>query len=99
MIAVVTPIRTARTHTEARGEPSGMTAEFTDKHVDKRVVAANGTEVGTVDHGSMYVAVGPDADRDTLEDLRWTGVVNREVHHLDDHFIANITEDTVRLSV
>ena len=79
-----------------------MTAEFTDKHVGKQVVAANGTEIGTVDHvdhGSMYVAVGPDADRDTLEDLRWTGVVNREVHHLDDHFIANITEDTVSLSV
>jgi len=79
-----------------------MTAEFTDKHVGKRVVAADGTEIGTVDHvdhGSMYVEVAAGADRDTLEDLRWTGTVNREVYHLNDNFVANITEDTVRLNV
>ena len=79
-----------------------MTADFTDKQVDKRVVAADGNEVGSVDHvqhGSLYVRVGPDADRDTLDELRWTGTVNREVYHLRHEFVADITDDVVRLNV
>ncbi|WP_440007756.1 hypothetical protein [Halomicrococcus sp. SG-WS-1] len=77
-------------------------ADFTEKQVGKRVVAANGVQVGTVDDvrdGSLYVTVSSGADRDTLEDLEWEGVVNQEVHHLRHQYIGDITDETIRLSV
>lgn len=77
-------------------------AEFTDRQVDKRVVAADGTDVGTVSdvrNGSLYVEVGPDADRETVEELGWSGVVHQEVHHLRHQYVSDVTDDVIRLSV
>jgi hypothetical protein len=77
-------------------------ASFTEKQVGKRVVAANGTEVGTVAevrNGSLYVEVGPDADRETLNDLDWSGVVHREIHHLRHQYVSDVTDNAIRLSV
>lgn len=79
-----------------------MVAQFTEKHVGKRVVDQNGLSVGTVSdvrNGTLYVEVGPDADPDTLSELGWDGTVNRQVHELPDPYVSNITDDTVRLNV
>lgn len=79
-----------------------MAAKFAEKHVGKRVVDANGVEVGTVSdvrEGDLYVEVGPDADRDTLSELGWDGVVNQEVHRLRDQHVSNVSETVVRLNV
>lgn len=79
-----------------------MTADYTDKQLDKRVVDQKGVEVGTVTdvrNGDLYVTVGPKADRDTLDDLRWTGTVNQEVHQLRHEFIGDVSEHEIRLNV
>jgi len=79
-----------------------MVAQYTDKHLGKRVVDQNGVEVGTVNdvrNGDLYVEVGPDADSETLSDLNWDGTVNQEVHRLRDQYVSNITDTTVRLNV
>lgn len=72
------------------------------EHVDKRVVAQDGHTVGSVAEvrdGSLHVAVDPDADRETLDELGWDSAVNREVHELDDRHVSRITDETVRLRV
>lgn len=77
-------------------------AEFTDEQIGKRVVDGDGVEVGTVSDvrdGSLYVEVAPDADRETLSNLRWDGTVNRDVHHLESEFVSNVREHTIRLRV
>lgn len=79
-----------------------MVAEFTEEQVGKRVLDQEGVEVGTVAEvrdGSLYVEVAPDADRETLSNLRWDGTVNQEVHHLQAEFVSNVREDTIRLRV
>ena len=79
-----------------------MVAQFTDRHVGKRVVDQGGVEVGTVEDvrdGDLYVEVGADADPDTLSELNWDGVVNQDVHRLPDQFVSNITDTVVRLNV
>lgn len=79
-----------------------MVAQFSDKHIGKKVVDQNGVEVGTVNdvrNGDLYVEVGPDADAETLSELQWDGTVNRQVHHLRDRYVSNITDTTVRLNV
>ncbi|WP_435154872.1 hypothetical protein [Haladaptatus sp. DFWS20] len=77
-------------------------ADFTDKQVGKRVVAANGIEVGvvkTVRNGTRYVEVGSDVRGETTIELGWDGTVHHSVHELKRQFIADITDDTIRLSV
>lgn len=77
-------------------------AEFTDVQIGKRVVDQDGVEVGTVSDvrdGSLYVEVAPDADRETLSNLRWDGTVNRDVYHLESEFVSNVRENTIRLRV
>lgn len=77
-------------------------ADFSDDHVGKRVVAQNGVEIGTVDHvsgGDLFVAVEPDAERETLSDLGWDGPVNQDSRRLSDEYVSNITENAVRLRV
>ena len=79
-----------------------MVAQFTDDQIGKRVVDQAGVEVGTVADvrdGSLYVEVAPDADRETLSNLRWDGTVNQEVHHLQSEFVSNVREGTIRLRV
>lgn len=79
-----------------------MVAEFTEEQIGKRVVDQDGVEVGTVTEvrdGSLYVEVAPDADRETLSNLRWDGTVNRDVHHLQSEFVSNVREETIRLRV
>ena len=73
-----------------------------EDHVGKRVVAQSGNRVGTVAEvrdGTLHVEVGPDADRDVLDQLNWDGIVNREVHELEGRYISNISDDVVRLRV
>ncbi|MGM0591136.1 MAG: hypothetical protein ACQETI_05800 [Halobacteriota archaeon] len=79
-----------------------MVAAFTDRQIGKRVVAQNGVEIGEVAdvrNGSLYVSIGPDVDRDVTSELRWGGAVNQSMNKLQDTFIADITEDVVRLNV
>lgn len=77
-------------------------AEFTDEQVGKRVVDADGGTVGEVTdvrNGSLYVTVGPDADPEVVDRLRWDGPVHQQPHHLQSQFVADVTEDVVRLNV
>lgn len=77
-------------------------ADFTDKQVGKRVVAANGIEVGvvkTVRNGTLYVEVGSNASGETPTKLGWDGTVHQSVQELKRQFIADITDDAIRLSV
>ena len=71
-------------------------------HVGKRVVAQSGNEVGTVSEvrdGTLRVEVGADADPDVLDQLGWDGVVNQEVHELEDRYVSTVTDQTIRLRV
>lgn len=82
--------------------PTPVSADSTDEHVGKRVVAQNGRTVGSVEdvrNGSLYVTVGPDADRETLGELGWDSTVNQEVHELNDRHVSTITDETIRLRV
>jgi len=77
-------------------------AEFSDDHVGKRVVAQNGTRLGTVEDvrdGDLRVAVDPDADRDAVSRLGWDGQVNQDVHRLEDRYVSNVTGETIRVRV
>lgn len=77
-------------------------ADYSDQQVGKRVVAQNGTTVGEVsdvDDGDLVVTVAPDVDRDVVDHLDWDGVVNRERHRLNDRYVSNVREQTVRLRV
>lgn len=79
-----------------------MCADFTDEEAGKRVVAQDGSEVGTVEEvrdGELYVGVGPDANGETLDQLGWGGVVEQEVHQLRQRFVSNVSERTIRLRV
>ena len=79
-----------------------MVAQYTERHVGKRVVDQRGVEVGTVEDvrdGDLYVDVGGDADPETLSELNWDGVVNQAVHRLPDQYVSNIGDSIVRLNV
>lgn len=79
-----------------------MVAEFTDEQIGARVVDQAGVDVGTVSDvrdGSLYVEVAPDADRETLSNLRWDGPVNRDVRRLRSRFVSDVSDDVVRLRV
>ncbi len=79
-----------------------MDSEFTDEQIGKRVVGANGTDIGVVKavrRGTLHVEVGPDANPKTLDELGWTGIVHQSVHRLPGRYIADITDEVVRLSV
>jgi hypothetical protein len=58
-------------------------ADYSDDHIDKRVVTRSGVEIGSMQEirdGDMYVAVEPDAD--AVSQIGWDGTVNRDVHRL-----------------
>lgn len=77
-------------------------ADFSSDHVGKRVVAQSGAEIGTVDHvrdGDLFVAVDPDADRETVSNLGWDGPVNQDSERLTDEYVSDVTETTIRLRV
>ena len=77
-------------------------ADFSDDHVGKRVAAQSGAEIGTVDNvrdGDLFVAVEPDADRETVSNLGWDGPVNQDAHRLPDEYVSNVSDSTVRLRV
>jgi hypothetical protein len=77
-------------------------ADYSDDHIDKRVVTQSGVEIGTVQEirdGDMCVAVEPDADADAVSQIGWDGTVNRDVHRLPDQYVSNVTDTTVRLRV
>ncbi|WP_276302025.1 hypothetical protein [Halorussus lipolyticus] len=76
-------------------------ADYSDDQLDKRVVAQSGVEIGFVEEvrdGDLYVAVEPDAD-DAVSQLGWDGMVNQDVHHLEDRYVSNVTDATIRLRV
>lgn len=78
-----------------------MASNFSDA-VGKRVVAQNGTPVGTVTEvrdDELVVEVSGEIEDETLGELRWEGVVNQEQKRLNPKFISTITEETVRLRV
>ncbi|MFB6178952.1 MAG: hypothetical protein ABEI77_04430 [Halorientalis sp.] len=76
--------------------------EFTDEQLGKRVVAQNGSTIGKVTdvrHGDLWVTIDADADRDVLDELHWTGVVNQETERLNHRYISTIREQIIRLGV
>ena len=79
-----------------------MAAQFDDDSIGKRVVDHQGVEVGTVSDvrdGTLYVEIVPDAPAETISDLNWDGVVNREVHRLETEYVSTVSDDIVRLNV
>jgi hypothetical protein len=75
-------------------------ADYSDDHIDKRVVTRSGVEIGSMQEirdGDMYVAVEPDAD--AVSQIGWDGTVNRDVHRLPDQYVSNVTDTTVGLRV
>ena len=79
-----------------------MTANFTDKQVGKRVVDQKGIEVGTVAFvrdGDLHVEVSPDADEETLSELRWSGTVHQDTEKLRHEHVGDVGEDVIRLNV
>jgi hypothetical protein len=94
-------VPTAPTHS-CCGTELGRMADFSDDHVDRRVVAQSGAELGTVEDvrdGDLHVAVEPDADADAISELGWDTTVNQDVHRLPDQYVSNVTENAVRLRV
>lgn len=83
-------------------DPTLGMAEFTDRHVGKRVVDQDGTQLGEVtgvENGRLRVTIVEGADRDTIDQLNWDYITNQETHRLNDRYVSNIDEDTVRLGV
>ena len=79
-----------------------MTANFTDEQVGKRVVDQKGVEVGIVESvrdGDLWVEVGPDADEETLSNLRWSGTVHQETEKLRHEHVGDVGENVIRLNV
>ena len=77
-------------------------ADFSDEYLDKRVVTQSGATLGTVTdvrNGDLHVEVEPDADGDALTQLGWDGTVNQNVHRLEDRYVSNVTDETIRLRV
>lgn len=79
-----------------------MAGNFTDEQVEKRVVDQKGVEVGAVAYvrdGDLYVEVGPKADNETLEELRWDGMVHQDAQKLHHEHIGDVGESVIRLNV
>jgi hypothetical protein len=81
-------------------------ADYSDEHAGKRVVAASGVEIGSVEEvrdGDLYVAVEPAddevADNEAVAELGWDGPVTQDLHRLPDRYVSNITDNTIRLRV
>lgn len=77
-------------------------AEFSDDHIGKRVVDQGGSELGEVtgvENGRLRVTLSEEADRDTVDHLNWDYITQQETHRLNDKYISNIDEETVRLRV
>ena len=77
-------------------------ADFSEDHIGKRVVDQSGVEIGTVEHvrnGDLYVNVTAEDVNETVNELGWEGPVEQDVQHLQDEYVSNITENTVRLRV
>ena len=77
-------------------------ADFSEDQIGKRVVAQNGTEIGTVEDvrdGDLYVNVTVEDVNETLSELNWDGPVSQDVQHLQDQYVSNVTENAIRLRV
>jgi len=77
-------------------------AEFTERHVGKAVRDQDGGLVGQVtgiENGSFRVTLDAAADQEVVDHLGWGGRTNQETHVLNDRYVSNIDDDTVRLRV
>lgn len=78
-----------------------MTVALTEDEVDKTVVDAEGTEVGTVveiHHGAAHVS----ADEETVEKLQTRlpqGGIDDRTYAVHDESVAEITDDRLVLDV
>lgn len=76
-----------------------MCATFTDDDEGKRVVNANGDEIGIVEHveaGTAHVDPDPGITDSIRSTLGW-GDADEETYSLDDSNVESITDDEVRL--
>ncbi|MFP8951501.1 PRC-barrel domain containing protein [Natrialbaceae archaeon A-arb3/5] len=76
-----------------------MCAEFTDDDEGKRIVNAEGEEVGmieSVEDGTAHVDPDPGMTDTIKSKLGW-GDVDEETYELDDTNVEAITDDEVRL--
>ena len=77
-------------------------ADFSEDHIGKRVVDQGGTQLGevtSVENGRLRVTLVEGADRDTVDHLKWDYITQQETHRLNDKYISNIDEDTIRLRI
>ncbi|WP_459193739.1 hypothetical protein [Halosimplex sp. J119] len=77
-------------------------AEYSEEQVGKRVVSQDGAEIGEVsgiDDGSLVVRVTVGNNNDVVDHLDWDVRTNREEHTLNDRYVSNVRENTIRLRV
>jgi sporulation protein YlmC with PRC-barrel domain len=76
-----------------------MCASFTDDDEGKRVVNANGEEIGMVKNVSGGTAhIDPDPGMtDTIKSKLGWGDTDEETYPLDDDNVESITDDEIRL--
>ncbi|QFU83572.1 hypothetical protein [Natronorubrum aibiense] len=76
-----------------------MTPEFTDDDIGKRVVNANGEEVGLVadvEHGTAHVEPDPGITDTIKAKLGWGGT-DDDAYPLQEGSVARVTDDAVHL--
>lgn len=76
-----------------------MCATFTDDDEGKRIVNANGDEVGIVEHveaGEVYVQPDPGITDTITSKLGW-GDADEETYTLDTDNVEAVTDDEIRL--
>ena len=76
-----------------------MCADFTDDDEGKRVVNADGDQIGlieTVEHGTVHVNPDPGITDSIKSKLGW-GDADGETYELDESNVESITDDEIRL--
>ncbi|WP_049927778.1 hypothetical protein [Halopiger goleimassiliensis] len=76
-----------------------MSAQFTDDDEGKRVVNADGDEIGMIDsveHGDAYVDPDPGMADTVKSKLGW-GDADEETYKLEESSVESITDDEVRI--
>ncbi|SIR88919.1 hypothetical protein [Natronorubrum thiooxidans] len=76
-----------------------MISEFTDDDIGKRVVNANGEEVGLVadvEHGTAHVEPDPGITDTIKAKLGWGGT-DEDAYPLQEDSVAQVTDDAVHL--
>ncbi|WP_223174690.1 hypothetical protein [Natrinema hispanicum] len=80
--------------------PSAMSQQFTDDDIGKRVVNADGDEVGMVadvEHGTAHVEPDPGITDSIKARLGWSES-GEDTYPLQEEAVGRVTDDEIRLS-